>query len=102
MVKYIFLIFKVAPYNVEEASSEISEDISETSGDDISEPTTTRSYPLWVRQWQELKDVDDPVIHKSAEDLADMSALAARLRRLRRKKLGCCTSLVRPGIEAGG
>ena len=84
---YIFL-FKVAPYNVEAASSEISDDDDETHDDGVSEPMSTHSYPLWVRQWQELKDVGDPVIHKSAEDLADMGALAARLRSLRRKKLG--------------
>ena len=87
------LPIQVAPCNFnlkEETSSRISEeDIDDkTLDDDEPKSTTTDSRPLWVRQWHELRDANDPVIDKSAEALADMSSLAARLRELRRKQLG--------------
>lgn len=39
--------------------------------------------PWWIEKWWSLYESGDPVVEKSAKELADMSALTERLRALR-------------------
>ena len=57
----------------------------EVEDDSLSQTSTSppSRRPWWIEKWWNLYESGDPVVEKSAEELADMRALTERLRSLR-------------------